>query len=49
MCEGPLIWFDAAEGGAILECAACGYVVITGGFNDDDHAETPVLREGLAA
>lgn len=45
MCAGPLIWFDA-PGGAILECA-CGYVVISGGFNNARHAETPVLREGL--
>lgn len=47
MCEGPMIWFET-EDGAILECP-CGYVVTTGNFNDDAHAETPVLREGLAS
>lgn len=46
-CPGPLIWFDA-PGGAILECAACGYLVVTGSFFDVEHVGTPVLREGMA-
>jgi hypothetical protein len=45
-CPGPLIWFDAGDA-AILECS-CGYIVITGSFNDVAHARTPVLREGMA-
>ena len=44
-CEGPLIWFDVGEptDAAILECP-CGYVIVTGNFNDEEHAYTPVLR-----
>lgn len=45
-CPGPLIWYDT-DGGAILECAACSYVVLTGNLHDLDHYDTPVLREGL--
>lgn len=48
-CEGPLIWFDVEAGGAILECACCAYVVVSGGFNDEEHAQAPIMREGLAA
>lgn len=47
-CPGPLVWFDV-PGGAVLECARCGYIVTTGNVNDAAHASTPVLREGLAA
>ncbi len=47
-CPGPLIWF-ACDGGGVLECAACGYWVTTGNFNDLHHAVTPVLTEGLAS
>lgn len=58
-CDGPLIWFDAGKracpdcGGhtenmAVLECAACGYIVTTGNFHNDAHADTPVMREGYA-
>jgi hypothetical protein len=47
-CPGPLIWFDAPDG-AILECACCGYVIVTGSFYDDEHADTDILREGLAS
>ena len=46
-CEGPLVWFDA-PGGAILECARCGYVIVTGNINDARHAETPLIRQGLS-
>lgn len=44
-CEGPLIWFGVGEPeeAAILECT-CGYVIVTGNFNDDAHCLTPVLR-----
>lgn len=49
-CEGPLIWHpvtspadDATEVAAILECP-CGYWIVTGNFNDQAHALTPVLR-----
>jgi hypothetical protein len=48
-CTGPLIWYDVAAGGALLECARCGYIIVAGSFNDARHAETPLLREGLAA
>lgn len=52
-CEGPLIWFGVGapdEDAAILECAAmsCGYLIVSGNWNDQAHAETPMLREGLA-
>jgi hypothetical protein len=49
-CAGPLIWhtvLDPTDGvtevAAILECA-CGYLIVTGNFNDQRHARTPVLR-----
>lgn len=47
-CEGPLVWFDVNDGGAVLECAACGYVIVSGNFHDQAHAYTPIMREGLA-
>lgn len=47
-CEGPLIWFDAGEQ-AILECASCDYLIVTGNFHDERHSDTPLLREGMAA
>jgi hypothetical protein len=45
-CPGPLLWFDVERDppAAVLECAACGYVIATGSFNDKEHAETPVLK-----
>lgn len=49
MCEGPLIWFDVEPDAAVLECARCGYLIVAGNFHDQEHAETPLLREGLAA
>lgn len=48
VCEGPLVWFDV-EGGAILECASCDYLIVTGNFHDERHSDTPLLREGMAA
>lgn len=47
-CEGPLVWFEVSGGAAVLECAGCGYVVVSGGLNDEAHALTPLMREGLA-
>lgn len=47
-CEGPLVWFDAPDNAAILECAACDYVVVTGSFHDARHQDVPLMREGLA-
>ena len=46
-CEGPLIWYDVPPDSAILECP-CGYVIVAGNFNDEAHANTPFIREGLA-
>lgn len=48
MCEGPLIWYDVEAGGAILECSHCDYIVVSGGMNDAEHLQTPLIREGLA-
>jgi hypothetical protein len=45
-CEGPLIWFpvgEPVETAAVLECT-CGYIIVTGNFNDEAHCYTPVLR-----
>lgn len=47
MCPGPLVWFDAPPDAAILECAACGYIVATGSFHDARHALTPLMKEGI--
>lgn len=49
-CPGPLIWYTVpsledgiTEVAGILECP-CGYLIVTGTFNDAAHANTPVLR-----
>lgn len=47
-CEGPLIWYDVESGGAVLECV-CGYIIVSGSFNDEAHTQTPIMREGLRA
>jgi len=51
-CPGPLVWFDVGsssdDAAAVLECAACGYIVATGNFHDPAHQQTPLLKEGLA-
>lgn len=49
-CEGPLVWFDAAGGGAVLECAdqSCDYFITTGSLHNKEHAHTDLLRGGLA-
>ena len=58
-CAGPLVWFDAppspaetaagATAAAILECATCGYLIVTGNVNDEAHSNVELLREGMAA
>jgi hypothetical protein len=50
-CSGPLVWFDVAETdtappAAVLECAACDYVIATGSFFDPDHSGTDIIRSG---
>lgn len=49
VCEGPLVWFGVLAGGALLECACCGYLVVSGSLFDRAHTSTPLLSEGLAA
>lgn len=55
-CPGPLIWYDV-EGtlcschghtAAILECACCGYIVVSGNYHDAAHSGTEMMREGMA-
>ena len=50
-CSGPLIWFTVLDSdpGAILECATCDYIVVSSHPHDQRHADTPLLREGMAA
>lgn len=45
-CPGPLVWFDVGGDppAAVLECASCSYVIVTGSFNDVAHSETELLR-----
>ena len=47
MCEGPFIC-DPCTGGGVLHGAACGHITVTGNWNDEAHAHTGVLMEGLA-
>jgi hypothetical protein len=47
-CPGPLIWYDTEDSSAVLECAACGYLIVSGSLFDREHNGTPLLREGLA-
>lgn len=51
VCPGPLVWFDASHGdgtpAAILECATCGFIIVTGNFYDEAHAGCELLREGI--
>jgi hypothetical protein len=56
ICPGPLVWFDVDCGPGcceladpdmmhgLMECGSCGYLIVTGNFNDQEHAYTPVLR-----
>lgn len=48
MCPGPLIWYHITTGGGVMECACCGYIVVSGNLIDDDHVETAVMREPTA-
>lgn len=53
-CEGPLVWFDVSafkhrtckheHAACVIECAKCGYIVMSGNYHDDAHARTDVLR-----
>lgn len=45
-CPGPFVWYPC-EGGAVLLCATCGHLTVTGNPNAGDHADTPVLAEGV--
>lgn len=47
-CAGPMVWFDIDDGelGAVLECS-CGYIIVTGNFNNQEHAFTPIIRSVL--
>lgn len=55
-CPGPLIWYettmkcncDRDHPAAILHCATCGYIVCSNGLHDLVHADTDIMREGLA-
>lgn len=44
-CPGPLVWFHVGDppDAGVLECNTCGYIIVTGTFNDASHSETPVL------
>jgi hypothetical protein len=55
-CPGPLIWFDIEPrpdrdelAAAILECATCDYVTMTGAFGNTEHADIAILKGGLAS
>jgi hypothetical protein len=51
-CPGPWIWFGyehETANGAVLECATCRKVTTTGNWNDEQHAHTPWLMEGLSS
>jgi hypothetical protein len=47
ICYGPLIWY-ACTGGAVLHCAACGHITVTGNWNEPEHMYAEILREGVA-
>lgn len=46
-CPGPFIWYPASQG-AVLLCATCRHLTVTGNWNQPEHAYTPILTEGLA-
>lgn len=51
-CPGPIVWYEIAPeagGGAVLHCAACDQVTVTGNPMDVRHRTTRLLREGTAA
>jgi hypothetical protein len=45
-CQGPFIWYPC-DSGAVLLCAACGHLTVTGNFNEPAHAHTPILMAGV--
>lgn len=56
-CSGPLIWYSVEnvipgviDAAGILRCSRpeCGYIIVTGNWNDPAHMNTPVLQEGYA-
>lgn len=48
-CQGPIVWFGAGPGAALLECSACGYIMVAGSLFDRAHQSAALLREGLAS
>jgi hypothetical protein len=50
MCNGTLVWYFAGPepNGAVLHCSRCGEINVTGNFTDPAHADSPIMREGLA-
>jgi len=45
-CLGPWIWYPCSNG-AVLHCATCGEITVTGNFNDHAHTDTPLMSEGV--
>ena len=43
-CAGPLLWCDVPDHDAILECAACDYLIVAGDLHDEAHSPTEMLR-----
>jgi len=48
-CTGTLLWFCVPEDArfleaAVIECSACGYLVVTGSFFDERHVDRPIMR-----
>jgi hypothetical protein len=44
MCEGPFIWYPCPYG-AVLHCARCGHITVTGNIYEYKHAQTPIIKE----
>lgn len=45
-CPGPWVWYPCTNG-AVLHCATCSQITVTGNFNDLAHTHTPLLSEGV--
>lgn len=45
-CPGPWVWYPCSIG-AVLHCATCSQITVTGNFNDHAHTHTPLLSEGV--
>lgn len=53
-CAGPLVWFDVdtfmcrlcafKHAACIILCSVCGYVVTSGNYHDDAHADTDMIH-----